>query len=47
MRNQSKQQALFKEIKHSVVFCISIVLGVQNTARQDQANKSAGWMPGH
>ena len=46
MRNQNKQ-ALFKEFKHSVVFCISIVLGVQSTTRQDQANKSAGWMPGH
>ena len=26
---------------------ISIVLGMEWQSRQDQANKSAGWMPGH
>ena len=37
----------FRNESEEVLESISIVLGMEERARQDQAKKSAGWMPRH
>ena len=48
-RGEDKIQAMNEDRHKSEegLKSISIVLGMEERSRQDQANKSAGWMPRH